>query len=193
MNYFESLLEAMTWLSQKENTYFMGQAVGCAGTGMSNTLKNVDIYKRCELPVAEEFQMGMSLGMSLEGFVPISIYPRWNFLLCAMNQLINHVDKYSLMSDYRPKVIIRVGIGSINPLDPQDMHKGDFTDAIANMCKTIKVKKLMKAEDIVPAYQEAYFADHSTILVEVSDFLNQEFYERYNRGEVEDKFNPLKA
>ena len=46
-----------------------------------------------ELPVAEEMQMGMSFGMSLDGTIPISIYPRWNFLLCAINQLVNHLDK----------------------------------------------------------------------------------------------------
>ena len=49
------------------------------GTAMTNTLVNVD--KKIELPVAE-MQMGMTLGMLMEGFVPISIYPRWNFYFC---------------------------------------------------------------------------------------------------------------
>jgi pyruvate/2-oxoglutarate/acetoin dehydrogenase E1 component len=175
MNYFDELKRSMEWLSTKSNTVFIGQAVGCAGTGMSNTLKDIDALKRIELPVFEELQMGMSLGMALEGFVPVSVFPRWNFLLCAMSGLVNHIDKYPLISDYRPKVIIRTGIGSVHPLDPQWQHKGDFTDAVQKMCRTVKVIRLDKPEQIFPAYVEAYNAEHSTILCEVSDFLNEDF------------------
>ena len=92
---------------------FLGQAVACAGTAMTNTLKNVDRAKLLEMPVTEDLQMGMSIGMALNGMVPISIYPRWNFLLCAVSQVVSHLDKLSAMSDggYQPKVIIRTGIG----------------------------------------------------------------------------------
>jgi hypothetical protein len=72
-------------------------------------------------------------------------------------------------------VIIRTGIGSVVPLDPQWQHKGDFTDAIQQMCRTVKVVRLDKPEQIMPEYVKAYQADHSTILCEVSDFLNEDF------------------
>ena len=50
---------------------------------MYSTLnESVDKNKLYELPVAEEMQMGMTLGLSLLGKTPISIYPRWNFCLC---------------------------------------------------------------------------------------------------------------
>ena len=49
---------------------------------MSNTLVDIDRSKLIELPVAEEMQMGMSLGFAMNGHIPISIFPRWNFLLC---------------------------------------------------------------------------------------------------------------
>jgi hypothetical protein len=52
---------------------------------MTTTLTEVPRERLIELPVAEEMQMGMTLGMALAGFVPVSIYPRWNFLLLAMN------------------------------------------------------------------------------------------------------------
>lgn len=176
MTYFDELKRSMEWLATKQNTFFMGQAVGSPGTAMFNTLKDIDPGKRLELPVAEEMQMGMSTGLALEGFVPISVYPRWNFMLCAISGLVNHLDKYPILSEYRPKVIIRTGIGSVNPLDPQWQHKGDFTEAIQKMCKTVKVVRLDRAEDIYNAYVHAYFAEHSTILCEVSDFLNDDFY-----------------
>ena len=56
-----------------------------------NTVKDIP-DQLVELPVAEEMQMGMSLGLALDGKVPISIFPRWNFLLCGMNQLVYHID-----------------------------------------------------------------------------------------------------
>ena len=48
------------------------------------------------LPVAEEMQMGISVGLAIDGFVPISIFPRWNFLLLGMNQLINHFSSLNI-------------------------------------------------------------------------------------------------
>jgi len=177
LSYYDALTNAMTWLGEQPNTIFFGQAVCYPGTGQTNTLKNIDPKKKIEAPVCEEMQLGQSIGLSLAGFVPVSLYPRLNFLLCAMNQLVNHMDKYPLMSGYRPKVIVRVGIGASKVgLDPQDMHKGDFTDAIRSMCSTINVVKLETAEEILPAYQKAYHSEFSTILVEHSDYLSDKYY-----------------
>ncbi len=175
MKYFDELKRSMDYLAQDERTLFLGQAVAVPGTGMSNTLKDISKDKLIELPVAEEMQMGMALGMSLHGRVPISIYPRWNFLLCAVSQLVNHVDKLPIMSKYKSKVIIRTSIGSERPLNPQCQHIGDFTDAFRLMCKTIEVIRLDEPEDIFPAYEKALLRDdnRSTILVEWGDYYNE--------------------
>ena len=90
MKYFDELKRTMEWLSVQENTIFIGQAVEVPGTAMFNTLKDIDINKRIEMPVFEDTQLGISVGMSLTGKRVISIFPRWNFLLCATNQLVNH-------------------------------------------------------------------------------------------------------
>ena len=165
----------MNYLAKDERTIFLGQAVAVPGTGMSNTLKDVSKDKLIELPVAEEMQMGMALGMALHGRVPISIYPRWNFLLCAVSQLISHVDKLPLMSKYKANVIIRTSIGSERPLNPQCQHTGDFTDAFRMMCKTVEVIRLDEPENIFPAYEKALLRDdnRSTILVEWGDYYNE--------------------
>ena len=53
----------MAW--QTKNTVFIGQAVEVPGTAMYSTLnESVDKNKLYELPVAEEMQMGMTLGLS---------------------------------------------------------------------------------------------------------------------------------
>ena len=134
----------MDFLGSKKNTIFIGQAVEVPGTAMYNTLKNVPKIKLLELPVAEEMQMGMSLGLAMDGNVPISIFPRWNFLLHGINQLINHIDKFKLMAGnkLKPKIIIRTSIGSQRPLHPQYQHTGDFSSAVKKMCTTIEVIKL---------------------------------------------------
>src|SRR6185295_12591400 len=175
MKYFDEMCRAMEFLARDERTIFMGQAVACPGTAMSNTLKNVDPKKLLELPVTEEMQMGMSTGMALNGMVPVSIYPRWNFLLLSVNQIVNHLDKLPIISGYRPKVIIRTGIGSERPLHPQHQHIGDFTDAFRLMCKTIEVIRLDEPEQIFPAYEKALTRDdgRSTIIVEYGDYYNE--------------------
>ena len=70
MKYFDELTRAMDMLAKDERTYFIGQAVACAGTAMTNTLKNVPKEKLLELPVAEEMQMGMSIGLALASISP---------------------------------------------------------------------------------------------------------------------------
>ena len=177
MKYFDELKRSMEFLAQNPRTVFLGQAVAVPGTAMRNTLTDVPQDKLIELPVAEDMQMGMTSGMAMSGFVPVSIYPRWNFLLCAMNQLVNHLDKMHLMAGTDPsfKAIIRTSIGSERPLDPQCQHTGDFTDAIQSMCGNTDVIRLEEPKDIFPAYQHALNRDdnRNTILVEYGDFYNE--------------------
>lgn len=173
MKYYDEIKKAMTLLANHPKTIFLGQAVRYPGTGLYDSLVHIPDVKKHEFPVAENLQMGVSTGLAVMGYIPISLYPRWNFLLCAADQIVNHLDKLPLMSDgeYMPKVIVRVAIGSKNPVDPQDQHKGDFTDAFKSMCKTINVVRLNEAEEIVPAYQHALFEyPYSSILVENADF-----------------------
>lgn len=175
MKYFDELKRSMEYLAEDERTIFLGQAVALPGTGMSNTLKDISKDKLIELPVAEEMQLGMSLGFALNGKIPISVYPRWNFLLCAVNQLVNHIDKVSTMSKYKANVIIRTSIGSQRPLHPQCQHVGDFTEAFRLMCKTVEVIRLDEPDQIFPAYEKALLRDdnRSTILVEWGDYYNE--------------------
>jgi len=174
MKYAEELVRAMEFLARDPRTIFLGQAVACPGTAMSNSLKSISRDKLMELPVTEELQMGMSTGLALSGYVPVSIFPRWNFLLLAVNQIVNHLDKLPIVSNggYQPKVIIRTGIGSERPLHPQHQHVGDFTDAFRLMCKSIEVIRLEEPEQIFPAYQKALEREdgRSTIVVEYGDY-----------------------
>ena len=177
MKYFNELTRSMDYLAENNKTVFIGQAVEAPGTSMSTTLKNIKKGKLIELPVVEEMQMGITIGLALSGNIPISIYPRWNSLILALNQLVNHLDKINIMSNegFKVKTIIRTGIGSQRPLNPQHKQIGDFTEAVKKMCSTIDIIKLNEAKDIFPSYEKALNRrdGKSTLLVEFGDYYNE--------------------
>jgi pyruvate/2-oxoglutarate/acetoin dehydrogenase E1 component len=171
MDYIEETKKAMDWLGRKRDTIFLGQTVEYEGSPMFKSLSGVPKEKRIEMPVAEDMQMGISIGLSLEDYIPISIYPRIDFLLCAINQLVNHLDKIEEMShgEFKPGVIIRTQIGNTKPLDPGPQHCSDYTTGIKKLCKNTMVFKIKKAENIVKNYENAYvnaLLGISTIIIE---------------------------
>jgi pyruvate/2-oxoglutarate/acetoin dehydrogenase E1 component len=177
LKYFDELIKAMDYLAVQPDTLFVGQSVRWDGHALYRTLVNVSDEKRLEMPVVEEFQMGLSTGMALEGIVPVSIFPRWDFLILATSQLVNHLDKIPIVSNgkLKPKVIIRVSVGSTRPLNPGPQHCQDHTEAFKLMLQTVEVIDLVEPEQIVPAYEKAYLRDdgRSTLLVEHMDFYNE--------------------
>ena len=172
----DELTRAMEYLGKFDNTIFIGQSVEVAGTAMRNTLLNVDHNKLVEMPVDEDFQMGLATGMALTGLIPISIFPRWNFLLLATNQIVNHLDKLKEITQNKNpgKVIIRTGIGSVIPLHPGPQHTGDFTEAFKLMCPNLNIVRLDKTSVIFDEYQKAYERSDgvSSLIIEWSDKYN---------------------
>lgn len=145
---------------------FLGQTVRFPGTAMHQTLINVPEAQRIEFPVAEEMQLGVSIGMAMNGVLPVSVFTRWNFLLAATNQMINHLNVY------QPKVIVRVGIGSEKPMHPGPQHVGDFIGPFRVMCPNVTFSSLPAAAVVVPSYERALRRDGPTVLVENMDAYN---------------------
>jgi len=174
MKYFEELKKAMTMLSEHPDTLFIGQSIEYEGTGLYDSLTHIPAHKKIELPVAEYLQAGLANGMAIEGLIPISTYPRWNFLLMGTDQIVNHADKFKEMSNGKctPKLIIRVAVGSERPVDPQCQHKGNFSEAFRSMLTNTEVIELNEPEDIIPAYEKALNRKDGliTILVEFADY-----------------------
>ncbi len=155
--YKDCLINAMNDLNKLDNSLFIGQQLLWHGNPMSTTVLNVAKEKIIEVPVMEESQMGMSLGLAMAGKCVITFYPRWDFLICAANQLINHVDKIGLMSNgsWNPHMIIRIGKGSDTPLDPGHQHKGNYIEEFKSMCPNIEFYDLKTAVDVELAYKTA--------------------------------------
>ncbi len=178
MTYKEELQRATNMLA-KEGYIFVGQNMVYGGTSLFHMLKHIPIEQRIELPVMEETQAGMATGMALEGFKICSVYPRMDFLILALNQIINHLDKAKEMSDgqFQPKVIIRTAIGSTSPLMPGPQHSKDYTEALKLMCTNINVVKLTSSDMVYNEYEKAINSDKSTILIEIPDLYNSDLKE----------------
>ena len=174
MKYKEELIKSMEWLGKKDNTMFIGQAMAFSGHAISGTVTDVPDEKKVELPVFEELQMGMSTGLALEGYVPITCYPRFDFLILAVNQLVNHLDKMKTMSkgEMNPKVIIRTAVGAKEPLDGGVQHTQNHTEAFKNMLTEVDVVLLEEPEQIFPAFKKAYEREDSksTLLIEYGEY-----------------------
>jgi pyruvate/2-oxoglutarate/acetoin dehydrogenase E1 component len=167
--YLQEINRSMKLLAEHPNVIFIGQSVEYPGTAITHQIKNLQC-KKLEMPVAEDFQAGFCLGLSLRGKIPICIYPRFNFALLAANQIINHIDKYGLITEqtFIPKIIIKIAIGSNKPLDPGHQHKANYTTAFRSMCDTIDVIELTHSFQIFDTYKYALNSRKSTIIIEHS-------------------------
>ena len=117
MSHFKTAVNAaMLMLAMDERTVFVGQSVRYDGAAIYHSLEGIPIHKRVEFPVVENLQLGYCTGLSLAGKLPICIYPRMDFMLLAMDALVNHLDKLPAFG-WKPKVIIRARVGQRKPLD----------------------------------------------------------------------------
>ena len=124
------------------------------------------------MPIIESTQFGIAIGLSLQGYTVLNLYPRMNFMLSAIDPLINFLDKIEEIShkEYSSKMIIRTAIGSQKPLFPGHQHIFDYTEGIKSMCHNIQVVKLQEPQEIFPAYYNAYFSKKPTLIVEYADY-----------------------
>ena len=161
----------MREIARHPRALFLGQCVGAPGTTMSDSFAGIAEEKLLEMPVAENMQMGMAIGMALDGMLPVCVYPRWNFLGLAFDQLVNHLDRLNIYSagGYNPRVIIRVATPTVAPFYPGPQHDADFTSAFREALRTIPVITLQTAGEVIREYARAATAPHSTLLVEYTD------------------------
>ena len=163
--YHKAIVEEMEKLAKDDNVIFLGQQ--CLSEDFYNTLKTIPREKRVEMPVAEELQLGASIGLALEGFPPISIYQRIDFIPRAMDQLVNHLNLIPKLSrgKFTPKVIIRTTIGTNKPFDVGLQHNKDLTNLIKEAVD-FPVVRVRTAEEVHKAYNQAREINTPIIIIE---------------------------
>jgi len=162
----QAVIRAMRMLAAREEVVFVGQSVSYDGARIYTTLDGVPDAKRLEHPVIEDHQLGYCIGLAMRGNLPICIYPRIDFMMLAMNQLVNHLDKLPRLWGINPKVIIRTCVGSKKPLDAGPQHTNNHSVALTLMLDTISVVEINHADDVEQAYIDALECRGSVIIVE---------------------------
>ena len=130
-----------------------------------------------ETPVAENLMVGLAIGMSLAGLRPVVYIERMDFILNALDAIVNHLDKIAQMShgEFNPAIILRVVVGNKHkPLFTGATHTQDFTEAVRSMVG-FDVARCTSAANILAQYRYAYSAMEaqrgSTMLVENKDLI----------------------
>ena len=172
--YKSALAEANNRLGQNIKARFIGYGLH-KGRALG-TLKEVPLEQIIEMPVAENLMAGMAIGLSLKGYLPVVFIERMDFILNALDAIVNHLDKIKLLSNgqFKPACIIRCVVGNKNkPLYTGATHVQDFSAALREMI-SFPVIQLKEASEIESAYDLATNNIEngiSTILVEYKDLV----------------------
>jgi pyruvate/2-oxoglutarate/acetoin dehydrogenase E1 component len=101
LSYAESIREALSQaLELDPNVFVMGQGVddpaGMFGATL-NLHKTYGSERVFDTPLAENGLTGIAVGAAIAGMRPVYFHNRPDFLLLAMDQLVNHASKWSFM------------------------------------------------------------------------------------------------
>lgn len=174
-DYKGHLITAMTELGKHSDTCCIGY--NCRFGKAGGTLDEFPEDHLFEMPLAENLMAGASIGLSLDGWVPILWVERFDFFLPMADAIVNHLAQMATLSRdvHRPAVIIRVAVGNKNaPLFTGPVHTQNFSEAIRHMV-SFPVIELRWKTQIIGAYQSALAAareGRSTMLVEFRDLMN---------------------
>jgi len=101
LTYNNAIREAQKQMMEKDSSVFIfGEGVDDAG-GVFGTLLDLAKYfgkeRIFDMPLAENALTGVAIGTALAGMRPIMVHQRVDFLLLAMDQLVNHAAKWKYM------------------------------------------------------------------------------------------------
>lgn len=172
LSYKDELTKAMELLAQDPLVRFVGYGVKIGGRA-GGTLKNVADSHLIEMPVAENLMLSFAIGLSLKGLKPVVFIERFDFILNALDAIVNHLDKIDALShgEFNPTMILRIVVGNRRePLFTGKTHTQDFSVALRALV-SFPVIQLQGAGDIGREYKQAheYLGRQSTALIEYKD------------------------
>ena len=113
LTYSEAILEGFKYLlDNHEDVFILGQGLWSPWY-VGNTMRDLDkLYGKkriIDTPVSENAVTGAAIGASLCGLKTIVVHPRMDFMLYAMDPIINQAAKWSYMfgGQANPQVTIR--------------------------------------------------------------------------------------
>lgn len=164
VSYKEAMNLAMKELGD-EGAIFIGYNVA-KGDAMG-TLKEVSDEQKLETPVAENLMSGLAIGMSFEEFLPVLYFERHDFMMVAMDAIVNHIDKIERIShgEFKVPVIIRAVTADGGPFYSGITHSQDFTEVL-KAAVTFPVYDPKNGKEILEAFRNARDSKRPAIIVE---------------------------
>lgn len=169
MTYRDIIKQAMLELADDPRTVFLGYNV-CFGSRAYGTLAGIPAERCVETPVAENLMAGLAIGMSLTGYRPVLFYERHDFVLNALDAIVNHLDKLEDLSagQFKTPVLIRAVVGGTEPLHPGPQHIQDFTEAIRLMV-SFPVFDIRSGQEAEETYRKVLHSTGPAMIVERRD------------------------
>jgi len=169
LTYQQAIKQSMEDLAKDKKTIFLGYNVKYGNKGYG-TLTEIPGEQVLETPLAENLMTGLAMGLALEGFKPVLFFERHDFMLNALDNIVNHLDKIEKMSygEFKTPVIIRATIGSKYPLYPGPQHVQDFTEAFQKLL-CMPIYKPSNSQEIINTYNHLSDFNYPAIIVEEKD------------------------
>lgn len=112
LSYRDALREAQDQALERDpHVFLIGEGIDDPGGVFGSTLGLVQKYGRqrvMDMPLAENGLTGIAAGAAMTGMRPILIHMRVDFLPMAMDQILNHVAKWSYMTGGSVKVPLTI-------------------------------------------------------------------------------------
>jgi len=176
MTYSQAIKEQCEAYAKNPAARFIGYNT-IFGSRMYGTLDGVDVQQCVETPVAENLMVGLAMGMALEGYRPVVCFERHDFILLAMDAIVNQMDKMPWMSggQFRWPIVIRAIVGGKKPIDPGPMHSQDYTHELCTMLKHTEVYRPISHTELVQAWTRVgETKSGAVVIIEKKDWYNKE-------------------
>ena len=115
IKYSEALNEALSQMMEaRPEIIVMGEGVNYNNGIFGSTHGLVEKFgseRVFDTPLSEDAITGVAIGAALAGMRPIMIHARVDFLMLAMNQLVNHASKWEYMFNRPVPIVVRAIIG----------------------------------------------------------------------------------
>jgi len=171
VTYRDEIINGMGALADDPNTVVYGY--NCRyGSRAYGTLAKVHSSMIIEMPVAEALMAGVAIGAALVGKKPILFFERQDFILLALDQIINHLGLIRDLShgEYDPHIIIRAVVGGTKPFNAGLQHSKRLIDMVKHRIHG-EVYEPVTARDVRDTYRTAIEkrSEQTTIISETRD------------------------
>lgn len=165
VKYFDAVKKSMEMLANEDNTIFIGYNVRHGSA--YGALKDILESQRLETLLAENLMAGLGMGLSLEGFRPVLFFERHEFILNAVDAIVNTLDIIETISDgqFTMPMIIKAVAGSVKPFYAGLTHTRNMTDILRELV-SFPVYEPETPQEVLEAYELAKNAKTPVIISE---------------------------